>query len=92
MNSEEINFLMDDNFSWNEDDEDRAIKKKKLAYKEEIAKAKGFLQSSKDKYYEEIKLRPAYTQEPTKADDFFNRYNEEQEVVKTTSRSIYKQY
>tara|TARA_R110001592_G_scaffold11546_8_gene56791 strand:- start:648 stop:1754 length:1107 start_codon:yes stop_codon:yes gene_type:complete len=82
LNSEEINFLMDDNFSWNEDDEDRAIKKKKLAYKEEIAKAKGFLQSSKDKYYEEIKLKSSISKEPSKADDFFNRYNEEQEVVK----------
>ena len=82
LNSEEINFLMDDNFSWNEDDEERAIKKKKLAYKEEIAKAKGFLQSSRDKYYEEIKLKSSISKEPSKADDFFNRYNEEQEVVK----------
>ena len=82
LNSEEINFLMDDNFAWNEDDEERAIKKKKLAYKEEIAKAKGFLQSSKDKYYEDIKLKSSISKEPSKAELFFNRYNEEQEVVK----------
>ena len=50
--------------------------------KEEIAKAKGFLENLKSQYYDEIKLRPGVTQEQQKATDFFNRYNNEQEVVK----------
>ncbi len=33
----------------------------------------------KDKYYDEIKLRPGATQEQQKAMDFFNRYNKQQE-------------
>ncbi len=81
LNSEEVAFLMDDSFAWDEDEDERLVKKKKLAYKEEIAKAKNFLESSKNKYYEEIKLRPGVTQEQQKANDFFNRYNEEQKVI-----------
>ena len=82
LDQEEINFLMEDNFSFDEDlDEERDIRKKKLAYKEEIAKAKNFLENLKSKYYDEIKLRPGVTQEQQKAMDFFNRYNEEQQAV-----------
>ena len=82
LDSEEISFIMEDNFSYDEEvDEERDIRKKKLAYKEEIAKAKNFLESLKSKYYDEIKLRPGVTQEQQKAMDFFNRYNEEQQAV-----------
>ena len=82
LNVEEVNFLMDDNFAWNDDDEERSVKKKKLAYKEEIAKAKQYLKSSKEKYFEDIKLKPSISKEQLKATDFFNRYNDEQEVIK----------
>ena len=83
LNSEEITFLMEDKFSWDdEEDSERSIKLKQLSLKEEIAKAKSFLEQTKSKYYDEIKLRPGVTQEQQKAMDFFNRYNEEQNVVK----------
>ena len=82
LNADEISFIMEDNFSYDEEvDEERDIRKKKLAYKEEIAKARNFLEETKKKYYDEIKLRPGVTQEQQKAMDFFNRYNEEQKVV-----------
>ena len=82
LDSEEISFIMEDNFLYDEEvDEERDIRKKKLAYKEEVAKAKDFLEGLKSKYYEEIKLRPGATQEQQKAMDFFNRYNEEQKSV-----------
>jgi len=82
LDDEEINFLLEDNFSYDEElDEERDMRKKKLAYKEEIAKAKSFLEETKKKYYDEIKLRPGVTQEQQKAMDFFNRYNKEQQVV-----------
>ena len=80
LNEEEITFIMEDNFGIDEDlDEERDIKKKKLAFKEEIANAKTFLEDTKDKYYEEIKLRPNVTENQKKAMDFFNRYNKVQE-------------
>ncbi|MDC3326737.1 hypothetical protein OAV25_01395 [Flavobacteriaceae bacterium] len=82
LDIEEVNFLLEDNFSFDEDvDEERDIKKKKLAFKEEIAKARKFLEDTKSKYYDEIKLRPGVTQDQQKAMDFFNRYNEEQKMV-----------
>jgi hypothetical protein len=82
LDSEEISFLLEDNFEFDEElDEARDIRKKKLAYKEEVAKARKHLDSLKSQYYDEIKLRPGVTQEQKKAMDFFNRYNEEQNVA-----------
>jgi hypothetical protein len=82
LNEEEIGFVMEDNFQYDEDmDEEREVRKKKLAKKEEIAKAKNFLEETKKKYYDEIKLRPGVTQDQQKATDFFNRYNKQQDVA-----------
>jgi len=82
LNSEEVNFMIEDNFSFDEEvDEERDVRKKKLAYKEEVAKAKQHLEGLKNQYYEEIKLRPGITQDQQKAMDFFNRYNEEQNTA-----------
>ena len=101
LDDEEISFIMEDSFKIDEDlDEERDIKKKKLAYKEEIAKAKNFLESTKSKYYDEIKLRPGVTQEQQKAMDFFNRYNENKKLaadkheqfVKTTREYFTKDF
>ena len=78
LDAEDVDLLLED-FTWDEEiDDDKDIRKKKIAYKEEVAKAKNFLEQTKSKYYEEIKLRPGVTQEQQKAMDFFNRYNEEQ--------------
>ncbi len=82
LNAEEVNFIMEENFKVdNELDEERDIKKKNLAKKEEIAKARNFLEDLKVKYYDEIKLRPGVTQEQQKAMDFFNRYQKNQEIA-----------
>jgi hypothetical protein len=84
LNEDEIDFLMDDRFAYDEDEDDeRDIRKKKLAFKEEVAKAKGFLEDLKSKYYEEVKLRPSVNKDQQKALDFFNRYQQEQEVVES---------
>jgi hypothetical protein len=83
LDHDEISFIMEDNFKYDEElDEERDVRKKKLAFKEEIAKAKSFLEDTKNKYYDEIKLRPNVSNESKKALDFFNRYNKEQEKVK----------
>ena len=79
LDSSDLDLLLED-FIYDEDvDEDKDIRKKKLAFKEEVAKAKNFLEETKSKYYDEIKLRPGVTQEQQKAMDFFNRYNKQQE-------------
>ena len=80
LNDEEIGFVIEDNFYYDEEvDEERDVKRKKLAKKEAIANAKNYLEDLKQKYYDEIKLRPGVTQEQQKATEFFNRYNQQQE-------------
>jgi hypothetical protein len=77
LDKEEIQFLMEDTFEYDEDlEEERDIRKKKLAFKEEVVKAKKHLDSIKSEYYDEIKLRPGVTQEQKEASDFFNRYKQ----------------
>jgi|10_taG_2_1085330.scaffolds.fasta_scaffold02542_3 hypothetical protein len=85
LNNEEINFLMEDEFSFDEDaDDDRDIRRKKLALKEQVANAKSHLDGQKSKYYEEIKAGSKLTGEQQKAIDFFNRYNKESEATQKT--------
>ena len=92
LDDEEISFVIEDSFDFDEDlDEARDIRKKKLAYKEEVAKAKDYLTTLKDKYYADIKLRPGVSQEQQKAVDFFNRYNEEQELNKVSQADFSSQ-
>ena len=81
LSTDEIDFMIDDNFAFDEDlDEERDIRRKKLAYKEEVAKARTFLKETKDKYYDEIKLSsPSLSEDQKKASDFFSRYTEDQE-------------
>ena len=88
LDSEDVSLLLED-FDYDEDiDEPKEIRKKKIAFKEEAAKAKDFLEGLKGKYYDEIKLRPGVTQEQQKALDFFNRYNEEQQTM-TSNRDAF---
>ena len=83
LEAEDVSIMLED-YEYDEDlDEERDIRKKKIAFKEEVAKARNFLEETKSKYYDEIKLRPGVTQEQQKAMDFFNRYNEDQKVAQT---------
>ena len=83
LNNDEINFLMEDSFSYDEEeDEEKDIKRKKLAFKEQVANAKVHLDGQKSKYYEEIKMGSKLAPEQQKAIDFFNRYNKETEESK----------
>ena len=80
LSADEIDFMLDDKFAFDEDiDEERDIRRKKLAYKEEVAKARKFLKDTKDKYYDEIKLNsPKLSENQQEASNFFNRYKEDQ--------------
>ena len=86
LDYEDVSLLLED-FTYDEElDDEKEIRKKKIAFKEEVGKAKNFLEDLKGKYYDEIKLRPGVTQEQQKAVDFFNRYNEEQQVAKQNQK------
>jgi len=87
LDSEEINFLMEDKFSFDEDiDDERDIKRKKLALKEQVAEAKTYLDGQKSKYYEEIKAGSKLTTEQQKAINFFDRYNKESEQTQKVAQ------
>ena len=88
LDNEDINFLIEDKFSYDEDlDEERDIRRKKLDRKQELAKAKQHLDGLKSKYYDEIKMGSKLTSEQSKAVDFFNRYTKEsEEAAKVTER------
>jgi hypothetical protein len=80
LTDDEISFMMEDEFSYDEEtDEEREVKKKKIALKEQVASAKAYLDGQKSKYYEEIKAGSKLTSDQQKAVDFFNRYNKESE-------------
>ena len=80
LDAEDMDIILED-YDYDEDlDDDRDIRKKKIAFKEEVNKARSFLEETKSRYYDEIKLRPGVTQDQQKATDFFSRYNEEQKV------------
>jgi len=82
LDSEEINFLIEDKFSYDEEmDDPKEIKRKQVAYKEQIAEAKKYLEEQKNKYYKEVKINGSLSKEQQKAIDFFNRYNTEQQEI-----------
>jgi hypothetical protein len=88
LNYEEIDFLIDDQFEYDEDEDDeKEIKRKKLALKEQVASAKSHLDGQKSKYYNEIKAGSKLTNEQQKAMDFFNRYNKESEVNQKAAKT-----
>jgi hypothetical protein len=80
LSNDEIDFVMEDTFAYDEEvDEEKDIKRKKLAMKEQVAQARQHLESVKSKYYEDIKAGVKLTEEQQKAINFFNRYNKESE-------------
>ena len=86
LDNSDVELLLED-FEYDEDlDEDKDIRKKKLAFKEEVAKAKRFLNETKDKYYADIKLKSSVNPDAQKAMDFFNRYNKQQEQAEQNRR------
>jgi hypothetical protein len=88
LDSEDISLILED-YKFDEDlDEQKDIRRKKLAYKEAVASAKQDLENRKTRYYAEIKNRPGVTQEQQKAMDFFNRYNKQQENIKQSQETF----
>jgi len=93
LDNEEINFLIEDSFSYDEElDEQRDIRKKKLALKEEVAKAKKFLTGMKDEYYKEVKLSSKLSKDQQDAINFYNEYNQKQTTANDIQQKQYKQF
>jgi len=86
LSAEERNFLLEDTFGIDEElDDEKTIRKKKIALKEQVAEAKAYLDRQKSKYYDEIKSRSNLTKEQQDAINFYHKYNEDQEGQKKLS-------
>ncbi len=93
LSVEERSFLLEDSFGVDEEvDDDKTIKKKQIALKEQVAKAKAYMDGQKSKYYEDIKAGSRLTPEAKKAMDFFNRYNKENEKQKKLNEATKKTF
>lgn len=93
LSYDEVSFLLDDKFSYDEEvDEEKDIKRKKLALKEEVANANKFLNETKEKYYKEVKLGSRLAPEQQKAIEFFDRYNKEQKSAEELSQQQTKHF
>jgi len=83
LTAEERNFLLEDTFGVDEEvDDDKTIRKKKIALKEQVAEAKAYLDGQKSKYYDEIKAGSKLTPEQQEAINFYHKYNEDSENQK----------
>jgi len=95
LSTDEIDFLIEDNFSYDEEvDEERDIKRKKLLFKESIAEAKSNLSNLKNQYYDDLKLSSKLTPEQKEAVQFYNDYKVEQEStqkLREQQRNIFEQ-
>ena len=88
LSSEEIDFLMEDQFSYDEEvDDERDIKRKKLALKEQVANAKTQLEENKSKYYQEIKSGSKLTSEQQEAISFYDSYTKESGEVEKQQKA-----
>ncbi len=93
LTEEERRFLMDETFSYDEEvDDEREVRRKKIALKEQVAEAKAYLDGQKSKYYDEIKAGSKLTSEQQKAIDFFNRYNKESSEQKTVAEKQHRTF
>jgi len=89
LSGEEVQFLIEDKFFYDENkDNEKEIKRKKLALKEQVADAKQHLDGLKSKYYEDIKAGSRLTEDQQKAIEFFNRYNEESQVAEKVTEEF----
>lgn len=88
LDAEEIDYLINEEFSFDSDlDEEKDIKKKKIAYKEELYKARNHFEGMKEKYKAPLESREADIPENYKeAFNFYNKYQEELDQESATQK------
>ncbi len=93
LDAEERQFLMEENFKFDEElDEEREVRRKKIALKEQVAEAKAYLDGQKSKYYDEIKAGSNLTADQQEAIQFFNQYNEDTETQKQLAQERHEYF
>lgn len=79
--SQDINEYMEDQFTYDDDDDPREIRSKKRAFKEELFNARKYLEGNKEKYYADLKLsqRKDIPQEYQEALQYYDTYKQNTE-------------
>ena len=79
--SQDINEYMEDQFTYDDDDDPREIRSKKRAFKEELFNARKYLEGNKDKYYADLKLsqQKDIPQEYQEALQYYDTYKQNTE-------------
>tara|TARA_Y100001972_G_scaffold104828_1_gene131992 strand:- start:502 stop:1662 length:1161 start_codon:yes stop_codon:yes gene_type:complete len=78
LDSEDIQYLMDDKFGFDEDlDDEKEKKKKQLAKKRELSKAKKYFKEQKEKYKLPLESREAVTESNKKEIEAYRKYIED---------------
>tara|TARA_B100000927_G_scaffold111956_1_gene90354 strand:+ start:3787 stop:5100 length:1314 start_codon:yes stop_codon:yes gene_type:complete len=92
LDKEDIQFLMDKNFSYDvEADDPSDVKAKQLAFKEEVYKAQQLLHDTKEKYYNDLKLSSKQKNIPSEykeAVDFYNTSKQQAEQTNLAKKSF----
>ena len=93
LSHEEIAFVMNDQFGYNEDeDEEIDIKRKQLAMKEQVAQAKSYLEGRKSKYYSDLKAGVKLTPDQQQAIDFYKSYANETAQTQKQEKILNESY
>ena len=82
LNQDDVEFLLNKNFSYDEEADDPSeVKAKQLAFKEELYNAQNHFTTSKEKYYADLKLRKQNEVAPEykEAYDYYNNHKQLQE-------------
>ena len=78
LDSEDIQYLMDDKFGFDEDlDDEKEKKKKQLAKKRELSKAKKYFKEQKEKYKLPLESREVVSESNKKEIEAYRKYIEE---------------
>lgn len=87
LDSEDIDYMMDD-FSYDADiDEENVIKKKKVAFKKEIGKAKKFFNTQKEMYKEPLESSTAsFSQEQKEKLEAYNTYVQDSQTYEEEAK------
>jgi hypothetical protein len=89
LEDDEINFLVEESFDWDEKiDDEKDIRRKKLALKEQVAQAKQHLESVKSKYYEDIKMGSKLTEEQGEALKFYQESQNMQKIQQEAQQAF----
>ena len=82
LDAEDVDFLFNKNFAYDEEADDPSeIKAKQLAFKEELYNAQNYFNSSREKYYADLKLRKQESVAPeyTEAMEYYNNSKQQSE-------------